>query len=47
MLDVARQFLTESPWMAIWPGVAIIILVMGFNLLGDGLNDALDPRRDD
>jgi peptide/nickel transport system permease protein len=47
MLDVARQFLTESPWMAIWPGVAIIILVMGFNLLGDGLNDAMDPRRDD
>ncbi|WP_377297203.1 ABC transporter permease [Rhizobium sp. SGZ-381] len=47
MLDVARQFLTESPWMAIWPGVAIILLVMGFNLLGDGLNDALDPRRDD
>ncbi len=47
MLDVARQFLTESPWMAIWPGVAIIILVMGFNLLGDGLNDALDPRRDE
>lgn len=47
MLDVARQFLTESPWMAIWPGVAIILLVMGFNLLGDGLNDAVDPRRDD
>ncbi len=44
MLDVARQFLTQAPWMPIWPGVAIIALVMGFNLLGDGLNDALDPR---
>ena len=44
MLDVARQFLTEAPWMPIWPGLAIIIIVMGFNLLGDGLNDALDPR---
>jgi peptide/nickel transport system permease protein len=32
--------------MPIWPGVAIIVLVMGFNLLGDGLNDALDPRQD-
>jgi peptide/nickel transport system permease protein len=46
MLDVARQFLTQAPWMPIWPGVAIILLVMGFNLLGDGLNDALDPRQD-
>jgi peptide/nickel transport system permease protein len=44
MLDVARQFLTQASWMAVWPGLAIITLVMGFNLLGDGLNDALDPR---
>jgi peptide/nickel transport system permease protein len=44
MLDVARQFLTQASWMAVWPGFAIITLVMGFNLLGDGLNDALDPR---
>ncbi|NLS08100.1 ABC transporter permease [Rhizobium sp. P32RR-XVIII] len=44
MLDVARQFLTQASWMAVWPGLAIIALVMGFNLLGDGLNDALDPR---
>ncbi len=43
MLDVARQFLGEAPWMAIWPGLAIILLVIGFNLLGDGLNDALAP----
>lgn len=47
MLDVARQFLTEAPWMAIWPGLAIIIIVLGFNLLGDGLNDALNPQQED
>lgn len=44
MLDVARQFLGEAPWMAVWPGLAIIAVVVGFNLLGDGLNDALNPR---
>jgi peptide/nickel transport system permease protein len=43
MLDVARQFLTEAPWMAMWPGLAIIAIVLGFNLLGDGLNDTLNP----
>jgi peptide/nickel transport system permease protein len=45
MLDVARQFLDEAPWMALWPGLAIIAIVIGFNLLGDGLNDALNPRQ--
>jgi peptide/nickel transport system permease protein len=44
MLDVARQFLSEAPWMALFPGLAIIAIVVGFNLLGDGLNDALNPR---
>ncbi len=44
MLDIARQFLTSAPWMAIWPGLAIVVVVLGFNLLGDGLNDALNPR---
>jgi peptide/nickel transport system permease protein len=44
MLDVARQFLSEAPWMALFPGLAIIAVVVGFNLLGDGLNDALNPR---
>jgi oligopeptide transport system ATP-binding protein len=34
----------NAPWMAIWPGVSIFLLVLGFNLLGDGLRDALDPR---
>ncbi len=46
MLDIARQFLTEAPWMAVWPGLAIVVVVLGFNLLGDGLNDALNPRDD-
>jgi len=45
MLDVARQFLGEAPWMAFWPGLAIIALVVGFNLIGDGLNSALNPRQ--
>lgn len=45
MLDVARQFLGEAPWMAVWPGAAIIVLVIGFNLLGDGCNDALASER--
>jgi peptide/nickel transport system permease protein len=43
MLDIARQFLGEAPWMALWPGLAIVAVVIGFNLLGDGLNDALSP----
>jgi peptide/nickel transport system permease protein len=34
----------ENPWFSIWPGLAILITVVGFNLLGDGLRDALDPR---
>lgn len=46
MLEVARQFMTEAPWMSVWPGLAIITIVLGFNLLGDGLNDALN-RSDD
>lgn len=44
MLDIARQFLGEAPWMALWPGLAIVAVVVGFNLLGDGLNDALTPQ---
>lgn len=44
MLATAKNFLEQAPWMAIWPGTAIFIVVMGFNLLGDGLRDALDPR---
>jgi len=44
MLNVAKNFLSQAPWMAMWPGIAIFLIVIGFNLLGDGLRDALDPR---
>ena len=44
MLNVAKNYLEQAPWMAMWPGAAIFLVVIGFNLLGDGLRDALDPR---
>jgi peptide/nickel transport system permease protein len=44
MLDQARQFLAEAPWMAVSPGLAIVALVISLNLLGDALNDVLNPR---
>ncbi|MBP1851601.1 ABC transporter permease [Rhizobium halophytocola] len=44
MLNVAKNFLSQAPWMAMFPGAAIFLVVIGFNLLGDGLRDALDPR---
>ena len=44
MLNTAKNFLNQAPWMALWPGIAIFMVVLGFNLLGDGLRDALDPR---
>ena len=44
MLNTAQRFLTNAPWMAIWPGLAIFLTVLSFNLLGDGLRDALDPK---
>jgi ABC-type dipeptide/oligopeptide/nickel transport system permease subunit len=43
MLSEGRNYLEESPWMSIWPGAAIILTVVGINLLGDWLRDALDP----
>jgi peptide/nickel transport system permease protein len=45
MLNSATHFIAQAPWMAVWPGLAIFSLVLSFNLLGDGLRDALDPRR--
>ena len=45
MLNTAKDYIDTAPWMALWPGAAIFGLVLGFNLLGDGLRDALDPRR--
>ncbi len=45
MLNTAKNYIDNSPWMAISPGVSIFLLVLSFNLLGDGLRDALDPRQ--
>ncbi|MBF6595147.1 MAG: ABC transporter permease [Thermaceae bacterium] len=44
MLNAARGYLAYAPWMAIFPGLAIFLAVLAFNLIGDGLRDALDPR---
>ncbi|OYU48089.1 MAG: diguanylate cyclase [Rhizobiales bacterium PAR1] len=44
MLNAAQRFLTNAPWMAVSPGLAIFLTVLSFNLLGDGLRDAFDPR---
>lgn len=44
MLSQAKDYWSRNPWFAIAPGLAISITVLGFNLLGDGLRDALDPR---
>ena len=44
MLNTAQQFLEQAPWMAWWPGAAIFLLALAFNLAGDGLRDALDPK---
>ena len=45
MLNTAKNYVDSAPWMAVWPGLAIFLLVLAFNLLGDGLRDALDPRQ--
>ena len=45
MLNTAKNFMSQAPWMAFWPGLAIFSLVLSLNLFGDGLRDALDPRR--
>ena len=45
MLNSAQRFLSQAPWLAIFPGAAIFLAVLAFNLVGDGLRDALDPRR--
>ena len=44
MLSSARKVMMLAPWTAIYPGLAIVVLVLGFNLFGDGLRDVLDPR---
>jgi peptide/nickel transport system permease protein len=45
MLNAAQRFLTQAPWLAVFPGLAIFLCVLAFNLVGDGLRDALDPRQ--
>jgi peptide/nickel transport system permease protein len=44
MLQEAQTFMSTSPGLAIFPGLAIALAVLGFNLLGDGLRDTLDPK---
>ena len=44
MVAEGRRFLALAPWATVAPGLAIMVVVLGFNLLGDGLRDALDPR---
>ena len=44
MLNTAKNFMNQAPWMAIFPGLSIFFTVLAFNLFGDGLRDALDPR---
>ena len=44
MLSEAQTLMFDAPWLAVYPGVAIALAVLGLNLLGDGLRDALDPR---
>ncbi len=44
MISEARAYMHHSPWMLVWPGLAIATVAIGFNLLGDGLRDALNPR---
>lgn len=44
MLTVAQEYIYSAPWLATWPGIAIFLAVLGFNLLGDGIREGLDPR---
>jgi peptide/nickel transport system permease protein len=44
MLADSRQYIIQAPWTVFFPGIAIMLTVLGFNLMGDGLRDALDPR---
>ncbi|MFC7399034.1 ABC transporter permease [Chelatococcus sp. GCM10030263] len=44
MVAEAREYLFRNPWMMIWPGLSIAVVAIGFNLFGDGLRDALNPR---
>jgi ABC-type dipeptide/oligopeptide/nickel transport system permease subunit len=45
MLSESRAYLSEAPWMGVWPGLTLAVLLLGLNYLQDALRDALDPRR--
>ena len=47
MLQESQELLHSQPQLSLWPGLAIALAVLGFNLLGDGLRDHFDPRLDD
>jgi peptide/nickel transport system permease protein len=44
MIATGRQFVLDQWWVATIPGIAILVVSLGFNLLGDGLRDVLDPK---
>ena len=44
LLSTAPEYYTSQPWLMLWPGLAVLLTVLAFNLLGDGLRDAFDPR---
>ena len=44
LLAAAPEFYTSQPWLMVWPGIAVLLTTLAFNLLGDGLRDAFDPR---
>jgi peptide/nickel transport system permease protein len=46
MLNAAQRYLSQAPWMALYPGLMIFLVVMALNVLGDGLRDALDPKHE-
>jgi peptide/nickel transport system permease protein len=46
MLSYAQPLMRQAWWLSVFPGLAIVLVVLGFNLTGDGLNDVLNPRRD-
>jgi len=45
MLSAGRDYFTQAPWIMLYPGLAIVVTVLAFNLLGDGIREALDPRQ--
>jgi peptide/nickel transport system permease protein len=44
MIREGTQYLTIAPWISIFPGLAILVTVLAFNLLGDGMRDIMDPK---